>query len=117
MLDFKTGESVVGLKNVSASDYMYYGVSADYTYPRPIMLESLFQCAGILGLQLIEGNGTPLIGYVGDAKFYGDAYPGDQLILRASVVRIFSNSGIMTGSIVRNERCICKIDNIIFKLF
>jgi 3-hydroxyacyl-[acyl-carrier-protein] dehydratase len=116
VISMEPEESIVGLKNVSSSDYMFWGRDTDTIFPRSIIIEALLQCAGILGLKFMNGSGVPLIGFIGNAIFTENAYPGDQLLLKASVVRIFSNSGIMSGSIQKNGRSICDVENLIFTL-
>lgn len=108
------GEAITGLKNISASDYMFWGREICSPFPQSIMIEALLQCAGILGLPLVSKSGVPLFGSITNATFTGNVYPGDQLTLEASVVRILSEAGIMSGSIWVNNRLVCDIENLIF---
>lgn len=108
------GKEITGLKNISASDYMLWGREICSPYPQSIMIEALSQCAGVLGLQLVSKSGVPLFGSITNATFTGDVYPGDQLILEASVVRVLSDGGIMSGSMRVNNRLVGNIENMIF---
>jgi 3-hydroxyacyl-[acyl-carrier-protein] dehydratase len=106
-------EKISGIKNITTSDYMLWGRDILSPFPQSIMIEALSQCAGILGLQLMSKNGVALFGSITNAIFTDNAYPGDQLILEASVIRALSDGCIMSGRIWVNNRLVCDIENMV----
>jgi 3-hydroxyacyl-[acyl-carrier-protein] dehydratase len=104
---------ITGIKNITASDYVLWGRDILAPFPQSLLIEAVSQCAGILGLQLMSKSGVALFGSITNATFSGETFPGDQLILEATVIRAFSDGCIVSGRIRVNNRLICEVENMV----
>lgn len=114
ILNIKLGQEITTLKNITASDYVYWGRPAGAAFPKTIMIEALAQSAAILGMKQKEYDGVPLFGGISGVSFYDDVYPGDQMIMHADLLTALSDSGIIKGRIFVGERMVCDIDTMIY---
>lgn len=112
---FISGERIVSVKNISASDYMMWGRETGSPFPKSILIEALAQNAAILGLETIgNSDRVPLFGLITNAIFTSEAYPGDQLIMETTTERALSDGGIYTGRMWVDNRLVCSIEKLIF---
>lgn len=114
ILDIIPGKKITTLKNITASDYVYWGRETGAAFPETIMIEALAQSAAILGIQQFKTPGVPLFGSVSGAVFYRNVYPGDQLIMEAYVEKVVSNSGVIRGKISAGNHVVCTIESLIY---
>ncbi len=114
VLEIEENKRLVSAKNITASDYVFWGRTYGSAFPQTIMIEALAQSAAILGMQGIKPGGVPLFGGLSEVCFTGEAYPGDKLIMEAVIVKSMSSGGIVAGKIVVNNRQICCIENLIY---
>ncbi|MFN2366890.1 MAG: 3-hydroxyacyl-ACP dehydratase FabZ [Desulfurivibrionaceae bacterium] len=91
IVELKLGERAVGLKNVSINEPFFQGhFPTDPIMPGVLILESMAQVGGILAFltdrDRFEGD---LVYFAGldNVRFRRKVIPGDQLIIKADVVR------------------------------
>lgn len=118
VLDYKVGEYLTALKNVSYNEPFFQG-----HFPhRPVMpgvliLEALAQATGILAFRTTNSKPTSksLYYFVGidNARFKQPVEPGDQLILHVKVVRTvrgvwkFEAEAKVDGKVVTTAEVMC----------
>ena len=118
VLDYKVGEYLTGLKNVSYNEPFFQG-----HFPhRPVMpgvliLEALAQATGILAFKTTNSRPTSksLYYFVGidNARFKQPVEPGDQLMLHVKVLRTvrgvwkFDAEAKVDGKVVAAAEIMC----------
>jgi 3-hydroxyacyl-[acyl-carrier-protein] dehydratase len=93
VLEIKSGESIVALKNLTINEQFFQGhFPGNPVMPGVLMLEALAQAAGLLAF--ITENVYPdevtqfYFAGIDEVRFRKIVRPGDQLILKAKVERI-----------------------------
>jgi 3-hydroxyacyl-[acyl-carrier-protein] dehydratase len=91
VLEVKLGESIVACKNLTANEPFFDGhFPGKPVFPGVLLVEAMAQAAGILGFRTM--GKTPADGsiyyFVGadNLRFKRPCIPGDQVMLRASIV-------------------------------
>ena len=91
VVELTPGKSIVAYKNLTVNEPFFEGHFPDQpVFPGVMLLEAMAQAAGILGFKTM--NKTPADGsiyyFVGSDKlrFKRPCVPGDQVMLRASIV-------------------------------
>ncbi len=96
VLELDPGREIVCLKNVSHNESFFQGHFPDEpVMPGVLVIEALAQAAGLIALSVaedLENVHTYLTGVDG-AKFRRPIVPGDQVILRAEVLRLRTSHG------------------------
>lgn len=92
VLDFKAGESVVAIKNVTFNEAHFAGHFPQYpVMPGVLVVEALAQAAGVLAWESAkdEAEQVSILYLAGleDVRFKHPVTPGDQLTLRARLTR------------------------------
>jgi 3-hydroxyacyl-[acyl-carrier-protein] dehydratase len=92
VLDFKVGESVVAIKNVTFNEAHFAGHFPQYpVMPGVLVVEALAQAAGVLAWESArdEAEQVSILYLAGleDVRFKHPVTPGDQLTLRAKLTR------------------------------
>ena len=78
--DWKSGESMKGIKNVAMSeDFLEFHFPKNPIMPGILLLEGLVQLAGWLEAATSDFNNWFLLTKVRKTNFYGFALPGDQV--------------------------------------
>lgn len=91
VLELELGKSIVACKNLSVNEPFFNGHFPEQpVFPGVLLLEAMAQAAGILGFK--SQDKTPADGsmyyFVGadDLRFKRPCVPGDQVMLRASII-------------------------------
>jgi 3-hydroxyacyl-[acyl-carrier-protein] dehydratase len=116
--EFKAGESLVGYKNVTYNEPFFVG----HFQERPVMpgvliLEAMAQATGLLAFRTAERGAKRdslyfLVG-IDKARFKRPVEPGDQLILKANLLRarrgiwVFACESSVDGQIVATAEIMC----------
>jgi 3-hydroxyacyl-[acyl-carrier-protein] dehydratase len=93
ILEIEPGKKAIALKNVSVDEFQFSGdFSREPVIPGILILEALAQTGGLAfhSQEETEG-GVPFLARIEEFQLKGKAIPGDQLILEAEVLRVFSN--------------------------
>jgi 3-hydroxyacyl-[acyl-carrier-protein] dehydratase len=112
VIDIKTGEKIVALKNVSGNESFFQGhFPDDAVMPGALILEAMAQAAIIL---FSYGNHDKdnadklfLFGKV-KGRFLNPVYPGDQILITITPIKMISTGGIVEGEAKVDDRIVCK---------
>jgi 3-hydroxyacyl-[acyl-carrier-protein] dehydratase len=94
ILEIEPGKKAIALKNVSVDELQSSGhFSGEPVLPGILILEALAQTGGLAfhSQEETEGGGIPFLARIEEFRLQGKAVPGDQLILEAEVLRVFSS--------------------------
>ena len=121
--EFNAGKSLVGYKNVTYNEPFFQG----HFPQRPIMpgvliLEAMAQATGLLAFKTVERGAKRdslyfLVG-MDKARFKRPVEPGDQLVLRADLLRskrgiwVFDCSASVDGKVVASAEIMCTEQDI-----
>jgi 3-hydroxyacyl-[acyl-carrier-protein] dehydratase len=121
--EFKAGESLMGYKNVTYNEPFFVG----HFQERPVMpgvliLEAMAQATGLLAFRTVERGARRdslyfLVG-IDKARFKRPVEPGDQLILKANLVRarrgiwVFACESSVDGHVVASAEIMCTEQDI-----
>ncbi|MGI9345782.1 MAG: 3-hydroxyacyl-ACP dehydratase FabZ [Gammaproteobacteria bacterium] len=110
ILEYESGEYMVGLKNVTANEPQFPGhFPQQLIYPGVLTCEALFQLGALLGLKTLEDQGiieikdgqipgVVLLTSIDHIRLKRQVVPGDQLIMRASLVQFRHRGNITFGA-------------------
>lgn len=110
IIEIKAREKAVALKNISGNEGFFQGHFPDLAVmPGALILEAMAQTAIIL---FIYGNKEVprkvfLFGSV-KARFLSPAYPGDQMLIEVTPVKLISTGGVVEGIVKVEDRIVCK---------
>jgi len=93
ILEVDPGKKAVALKNVSIDEPNFIGhFPNEPMMPGVLILEALAQTGGLAfhSLDEAEKEGVPVLAKVEEFRFKKKVVPGDQIILEAEVLHIFS---------------------------
>jgi 3-hydroxyacyl-[acyl-carrier-protein] dehydratase len=118
VLEMELGQSIVACKNLSVNEPFFNGHFPEQpVFPGVLLLEAMAQAAGILGFK--SQDKTPANGsmyyFVGadDLRFKRPCVPGDQVMLRASIISDrrgiwkFSVSSDVEGKLCASATILC----------
>lgn len=121
--EFKAGESLVGYKNVTYNEPFFLG----HFPQRPVMpgvliLEAMAQATGLLAFRTVERGAKReslyfLVG-IDKARFKKPVVPGDQLMLRADLLRakrgiwVFACEARVDDKVVATAEIMCTEQDI-----
>ena len=94
ILEIEPGKKAIALKNVSVDELQSSGhFSGEPVMPGILILEALAQTGGLAfhSQEETEGGEIPFLARIEKFRLKGKAIPGDQLILEAEVLRVFSS--------------------------
>jgi 3-hydroxyacyl-[acyl-carrier-protein] dehydratase len=94
ILEIEPGKKAIALKNVTVDELQSSGhFSGEPVMPGILILEALAQTGGLAfhSQEETEGGGIPFLARIEEFRLKGKVIPGDQLILEAEVLRVFSN--------------------------
>jgi len=116
--EFRAGESLVGYKNVTYNEPFFQGHFPERpVMPGVLLLEAMAQATGLLAFKTIERGAKReslyfLVG-IDKARFKHPVEPGDQLILRADLLRskrgiwVFDCKASVDGNVVASAEIMC----------
>jgi len=94
ILDIEKGKRAIALKNVSTDEPYFLGhFPKEPTLPGVLILEAMAQTGGLAFESSFEKGeeGMPVLASIEEFRLKRRIIPGDQLIIEAEVLRIFSN--------------------------
>ncbi|MCW9027342.1 MAG: 3-hydroxyacyl-ACP dehydratase FabZ [Kangiella sp.] len=118
VVDFKAGEYLKAIKNVTVNEPFFPGHFPHRpVFPGVLMLEAMAQASGILAFKTTESLPTDdsLFYFVGidDARFKKPVEPGDQVVMEVTVVKRkrdlwkFSAVATVDGKVVCSAELMC----------
>ena len=121
--EFTAGESLVGYKNVTYNEPFFLGHFPERpVMPGVLILEAMAQATGLLAFRTVERGAKReslyfLVG-IDKARFKRPVEPGDQLVLRANLVRarrgiwVFACESSVDGNVVATAEIMCTEQDI-----
>jgi 3-hydroxyacyl-[acyl-carrier-protein] dehydratase len=94
ILEIEKGRKAIALKNVSIDEPYFLGhFPKDPVMPGVLILEAMAQTGGLAFQSSFEsgGEGIPVLARVEEFRLKRRVIPGDQLIIEAEVLHVFSN--------------------------
>ena len=94
ILDIEKGKKAIALKNVSIDEPYFSGhFPKDPIMPGVLILEAMAQTGGLAFQSSFEsaGEGIPVLARVEEFRLRRKVIPGDQIIIEAEVLHIFSD--------------------------
>lgn len=118
VLDYKPGEYLVAVKNVSVNEPFFPGHFPQHpVFPGVLIMEALAQATGLLAFktQGKKPDGTSLYYFAGidNCRFKRPVQPGDQLILEVKLLTTkrsiwkFSAEAKVDGKVVASAELMC----------
>ena len=110
VVEMKPGVKVVAVKNLTGNEWFYQGhFPRRAATPGAMICEAVAQ-AGIVFFSLLQSqprNVTYLLGSI-KMRFLHPAWPGDQLRIEVTPIRLMTNAGILNGSVSIGDREIAR---------
>ena len=94
ILEIEPGKKAIALKNVSVDEPHFSGhFPGEPIMPGILILEALAQTGGLAfhALNEIQKEVVPVLAKIEEFRFKRKVIPGDQLVLEAEVLHVFSN--------------------------
>jgi len=94
IIEIEKGKKAIALKNVSLEEPHFLGhFQNDPVMPGVLILEAMAQTGGLAFQSSFEkeGEGIPVLARIEEFRLKRRVIPGDQLIIEAEVLHIFSN--------------------------
>jgi len=94
ILEIEKGKKAIALKNVSLDEPHFPGYSPkEPTMPGVLILEAMAQTGGLAFQSFFgtEGEGVPVLAGIETFRLKRRVIPGDQLVIEAEVLHVFSN--------------------------
>jgi 3-hydroxyacyl-[acyl-carrier-protein] dehydratase len=114
------GESLVAVKAVTAAEPCFEGLApaADDAYPPTLLIESWCQAAALLALldapnPDVLGGRVALFGGIGGLRFGEPVRPGDVLVHRARLSRLFEDAAVLTGTAEVGGEVVLEVEQIV----
>ncbi|MGE0267576.1 MAG: beta-hydroxyacyl-ACP dehydratase [Candidatus Omnitrophota bacterium] len=118
VVDFKKGEYLTAVKNVTANEWFFKNAGPMPYLPETLLIEAAAQTAVLFArLTLIEnhsGNYLFVLGRI-NAEFEGRAGVGDQVLLKTSNFKMMKMNGFIDVGIESETGAIAKL-NIFYSL-
>ncbi|ADD79669.1 3-hydroxyacyl-ACP dehydratase FabZ [Candidatus Riesia pediculicola] len=112
ILDFKKGEYLRAIKNVSFNEPFFQGhFPKKPVFPGVLILEAIAQSAGILAFKSISKvNSRELYYLVGidEARFKYPVQPGDQMIFQVKLIKTKRSLTRFEGTVMVDKKMVCK---------
>lgn len=110
LIDYKAGESAVGLKNVTINESFFQGHFPEVpVMPGVLIIEAMAQTAGILVVHTLGAEGEGKLVYfmtIESAKFRKPVVPGDTMHIHVQVIKSRGNVWKFKGE-ARVEGALC----------
>jgi len=88
VIEMEEGKSITGLKNVTANEEFFNGhFPAKPIMPGVLQVEALAQVAGVLAIKSGAAGSMVYFMSIDGVKFRKPVVPGDQLVLKATVIQ------------------------------
>ena len=110
VVEIEPGVRVVGLKNLTGNEWFYQGhFPKKAITPGAMICEAIAQ-TGIVFFSLSQpdpGDVTYLLGSV-KMRFLEPVWPGDQMRIEVTPIKIMSKAGILSATVTVEERTVAK---------
>ncbi|OYV80763.1 MAG: 3-hydroxyacyl-[acyl-carrier-protein] dehydratase FabZ [Ferrovum sp. 37-45-19] len=123
VIDLKEGEFITAVKNVTMNEDFFQGHFPGHpVMPGVLIIEAMAQAAALLSYKTegTQPNGNMVTYFIGidKARFRAPVFPGDQLILKAKLIRRssrlwkYETQALVDDKIVSEAELLCTEKNI-----
>jgi len=118
IVDFVSGESIVGIKNVTINEPFFQGHFPGHPImPGVLILEAMAQCGGLLLMDQVEDPQSKVVYFMtmDNVKFRRPVTPGDTLVFELHVVQLkrkvcrMAGRGVVDGHVVAEAEFMARI--------
>jgi len=113
ILEFEADKRVVGLKNVTINEPFFQGhFPGEPIMPGVLIVEAMAQAAGILGLSRLSQTNAAAVYFMGidRVRFRKPVRPGDQLIIKADLLRQKGTIFKMQGHVFVDDQLVAEAE-------
>ncbi|MBN1326837.1 MAG: 3-hydroxyacyl-ACP dehydratase FabZ, partial [Candidatus Cloacimonetes bacterium] len=113
IIEFEAGESITGIKNVSANEHFFQGHFPDHPImPGVLIVEAMAQTGGIMLLNALEDPENYIAYFVSidNVKFRKPVLPGDTLRFELTVISMKRGLSKMHGDAFVDNSKVCEGD-------
>ena len=110
VVEIEPGTRVVGLKNLTGNEWFYQGhFPKKAITPGAMICEAIAQ-TGIVFFHVTQGNDRDVTYLLGSLKirFLEPVWPGDQLRIEVTPLKLTSNAGILNADVKVEDRTVAK---------
>lgn len=110
-LEFVNKSHAVAVKNVSlAEPYVLEYARHFASYPPSLIIEGMAQTGGLLVNQAFEFRKKVVLAKVSKSVFHDWAFPGDQLLIRSSIVSMSADGAVVECQCHRDQEILVEAD-------
>lgn len=114
VIDYKPGEYLTAIKNVTVNEPMFTGhFPGNPIFPGVLILEALAQATGLLGFKTVaerSENELYLFAAIDDARFKKPVVPGDTMILEVKFLKERRNMWKFYGEAKVDGQIVCSAE-------
>ncbi len=114
VIDYKPGEYLIAIKNVTVNEPMFTGhFPGNPIFPGVLILEALAQATGLLGFKTVaerSDNELYLFAAIDEARFKKPVVPGDTMILEVKFLKERRNMWKFYGEAKVDGQIVCSAE-------
>ena len=115
VIDFDEGKKGVGIKNVTlGEEFFIKHYDRTPLMPEPLIIEALAQMGGWTIAVSTHYRYVAIMVRMDKVKFYRYVRPGDQLLLKVSILSISENGSLIEGTAEVDGKVVAKVERLMY---